>query len=107
MTLVKGFSATLPDAAVQALSNNPNVAAIEADQVVTKSVTEQVPATWGLDRIDQRLLPLTTSYRYASTASNVTAFIVDTGIRATHTEFGSFLLQLLISHSCSNQDEHA
>ena len=45
-------------------------------------------ATWGLDRIDQRNLPLSTTYSYDTTAANVTAYIIDTGIRLTHAQFG-------------------
>ncbi|WP_460675435.1 S8 family peptidase, partial [Lentzea nigeriaca] len=48
----------------------------------------QSAATWGLDRTDQRALPLDTKYGYATTASNVTAYILDTGIRTSHAEFG-------------------
>jgi hypothetical protein len=48
----------------------------------------QTPATWGLDRIDQRDLPLNNSYTYNFTGAGVHAYIIDTGIRTTHTEFG-------------------
>ncbi len=84
---LSGFSADLPDRAVEALRSNPNVAYIEADQRVTLSATQSNP-TWGLDRIDQRSLPLSASYTYNTTGSGVTAYIIDTGIRATHNEFG-------------------
>jgi len=82
-----GFSATLSAGAVEALRNNPNVAYIEADSTVTASDT-QSPATWGLDRIDQRNLPLSNSYTFNATGSGVTAYIIDTGIRLTHAQFG-------------------
>jgi subtilisin family serine protease len=85
---VKGFSASLPDAAVQALRNNPNVRFVEQDQTVTLSATSlENNATWGLDRIDQADRPLDLLYHYSGTGAGVTAFIVDTGIRADHTEF--------------------
>ena len=83
---VKGFSAALPESAVTALRSNPNVAWVEQDQVVTLHAAEQ-QATWGLDRIDQADLPLDTIYNYGPTGAGVTAFIIDTGIRADHSEF--------------------
>ena len=86
-TVLDGFSGELSDDAVEQVRSHPDVAYVEADQEVTASAT-QSPATWGLDRIDQRALPLTNSYTYDRTGSGVTAYIIDTGIRATHNEFG-------------------
>jgi subtilisin family serine protease len=83
----KGFAATLPAAAVEALRRNPLVAYVEADQVMYAVGTQANP-TWGLDRIDQRALPLDKSYTYNQTGAGVTAFILDTGIRYDHVEFG-------------------
>ncbi|WP_240755638.1 S8 family serine peptidase [Nocardioides iriomotensis] len=85
--VLNGFSAKLPDRAVERLRTSPDVAFIEADQRFSIDAT-QSPATWGLDRIDQRNLPLSNSYTYNATGSGVTAYIIDTGIRATHSEFG-------------------
>ena len=59
-TVLDGFAAELNDKALAALRNNPNVAYIEADAPVQLAAT-QSPATWGLDRIDQRDLPLNNS----------------------------------------------
>jgi len=84
---IKGFSAQLPPAAVAALQNNPRVAYIEQDQTVSLNQTVQYGATWGLDRIDQADLPLGGSYSYNTVAANVRAYIIDTGILPTHTEF--------------------
>ena len=89
---LKGFAASLPDAALQGIRNNPNVNYIEQDQTValneTASLQTQTDATWGLDRIDQRdLLPLSKEYTYNYTGTLVNAFIIDTGIRATHNDF--------------------
>jgi len=84
---LNGFAANLPEQALLALSRNPNVEFIEADQVITIDAT-QSPATWGLDRIDQRALPLNNTYTYNSTGAGVTAYIIDTGIRVSHNEFG-------------------
>lgn len=84
---LKGFAARLPQRALDALRNNPNVDYIEADQYVGLNTT-QSPATWGLDRIDQRNLPLSGSYTYTVTGAGITAYIIDTGIRFSHTQFG-------------------
>lgn len=85
---LNGFAAELPERAVQALLRNPHVAYVEVDQVVTIDAT-QSPATWGIDRIDQRALPLSNSYTYNYTGAGVTAYIIDTGILISHTEFGT------------------
>jgi aqualysin 1 len=82
-----GFAAQLPDEAVEALRRNPNVAYIEVDQELSLEAS-QSNATWGLDRIDQRDLPLNSIYNYNATGSGVNAYIIDTGIRYTHNEFG-------------------
>ncbi len=83
---LKGFAATLPAQARQALLHNPNVAYIAQDSVAT--VTDvQTGATWGLDRIDQRSRTLDGLYHYAATGAGVTAYVVDTGILLSHTEF--------------------
>lgn len=84
---IKGFSAKLPATAVEALRNNPNVQYIEQDQIA-HAVTTQANPTWGLDRIDQRSLPLSNSYTYNQTGAGVKVYILDTGIRFDHVEFG-------------------
>ena len=84
---INGFSAKLSLGQVAALRRNPNVVSIEQDQYVTAGTT-QSPVTWGLDRIDQVSLPLSNSYTYNTTATNVTAYIIDTGIQTSHPEFG-------------------
>jgi len=84
---LNGFSAELNAGQVNALSHNPNVAYIEEDGVATASTT-QSGATWGIDRLDQRALPLSGTYTYNNTGSGVTAYIIDTGILFSHSEFG-------------------
>ena len=71
----------------EALAKDPNVALVEEDGVIELDAT-QSPATWGLDRMDQRDLPLNNSYVYNASGSGVTAYVIDTGIRITHSEFG-------------------
>ena len=84
---IKGFAAKMSASAVSALRSNPSVAYIEQDQIA-HAVATQANATWGLDRIDQRTLPLSNSYTYNQTGAGVDAYCIDTGIRFTHVDFG-------------------
>ena len=87
---LKGFAARLPDAVVEALRRDPRVAYVEPDRQVSPSGTQPMDANgdpWGLDRIDQRALPLDRSYTYASTGAGVHVYIIDTGIWTPHPEF--------------------
>jgi subtilisin family serine protease len=85
--VLKGFSAKLDGKALAAVKQDPAVDFVEQDQVIRLDAT-QANATWGLDRLDQRDLPLNTSYSYDRTGAGVKAFIIDTGIRLTHGDFG-------------------
>jgi len=84
---LSGFAAKLPQRALDALRGNPNVEFIEADQIMRTTAT-QTPVIWGLDRVDQRNLPLSNTYTYTVTGSTVTAYIIDTGVRFSHKDFG-------------------
>lgn len=86
-TALRGFSAEMSTSEAAELARDPRVAYVEQDAVVRVADTQD-NATWGLDRIDQRDLPLSTTYTYNTTAADVTAYIIDTGIRTTHDEFG-------------------
>jgi subtilisin family serine protease len=84
---VKGFSGRMSDVTIEEFRRNPNVKYIEQNQVV-QLVATQPSATWGLDRIDQANLPLSTTYTYNTDGSTVTAYIFDTGVRSDHDQFG-------------------
>jgi len=83
-TALVGFSMQGPEHAVRGLLNDPRVAWIEADATVSVKQSVQSPVTWGLDRVDQRKLPLDNRYYYNFDGTGVDAYILDTGIRATH-----------------------
>ena len=84
---LEGFSAELDDDAFIALRNDPRVKYIEPVYKV-KAFGSQSNATWGIDRVDQRALPLNQTYTYESTGTGVRAYIIDTGINYGHVEFG-------------------
>jgi subtilisin family serine protease len=81
-----GLAVDLPAAAADALRRNPNVTRVESDGPVTITDTQTAPP-WGLDRSDQRNLPLSGSYTWDSTGAGVATYIVDTGLRADHVDF--------------------
>jgi subtilisin family serine protease len=84
---LKGYAALLPSQAVEGIARSPQVAWVEPDGVATIDATQPNPP-WGLDRIDQRNRPLSGSYTYTNTGSGVKGYIIDTGIRLTHNDFG-------------------
>ncbi|GAA3738004.1 hypothetical protein GCM10022225_21140 [Plantactinospora mayteni] len=85
---LNGFSVKLSEQGAKRLAADPSVAYVEQNHTVTASATQVNPPSWGLDRIDQRNLPLNAQYSYTSTGSGVTAYIIDTGIRTSHADFG-------------------
>lgn len=83
---LNGFSVEMSAADAAKMSGDPRIAFIEEDSEMSVSAV-QSPVTWGLDRIDQRSMPLSNSYTYNFDGSGVNAYIIDTGVRFTHEEF--------------------
>jgi len=84
---LNGFSVEMSEADAEAMSQDYRVAFVEEDGIMTADATQTNPP-WGLDRIDQRNLPLNATYNYNWTGSGVRVYIIDTGIRTTHNQFG-------------------
>lgn len=82
-----GFAATMNDATLAAFIKDPRVEFVEQDQIMT-AIAIQNNATWGLDRIDESDLPLDSFYEYNFDGTGVDAYVIDTGIRASHNQFG-------------------
>jgi subtilisin family serine protease len=86
-TALNGYAGKISASDLAAVKRDSRVAYVEADRLMRAQAT-QTGATWGLDRIDQRLLPLNSTFSYARTGAGVTAYIIDTGLRPTHADFG-------------------
>ena len=84
---ITGMSVRMNAKDAERLSQDPRVEMIEEDAIVYGNEI-QTPATWGLDRVNQRNLPLDATYNYSNKGAGVTAYIIDTGIRISHNEFG-------------------
>jgi aqualysin 1 len=84
---LKGFAIDMSSDDAAIISDMPGVLRVEQDVEMNVSTTE-TPVSWGLDRIDQRTLPLNQTYSFTSTGSGVRVYILDTGILPGHQEFG-------------------
>ena len=87
-TALRGFELKGSAKAAARIAASPDVAYVEQNHTVHAVETQTNPPSWGLDRIDQRNLPLDQSYTFPNRANSVRAYIIDTGIRTTHNEFG-------------------
>jgi len=84
---IHGFSAHMSDKQLEKVKRHPHVAFVNPVVRGHASGTLYYPFNWGLDRIDQRALPLDHAYTYTDSASTVNVYVVDTGIRFTHDDF--------------------
>jgi subtilisin family serine protease len=103
--VLNGFSAELNPGQLNALLHNPNVDYVEADQEYRADVTVTA-RSWGLDRIDQRSRPLSGTYSYATTASGVYVYVIDTGIYTAHSDFGGRASNVFDAFGGNGQDCH-
>jgi subtilisin family serine protease len=84
---IQGFSAKLTQEGVDYIAQDPLVDYVEPDRIISINAFQDPTPAWGLDRIDQRALPLDNSYEYEFDGTNVHAYVIDTGINASHDEF--------------------
>lgn len=112
-TALPGFSARMTAADARRLAADPAVASVRPDRRVRQGDTQIAPGSWGLDRVDQPVLPLNGAYTAATTAPNVTAYVIDSGIRTTHADFGGraasgwdFIDGDAIADDCSGHGTH-
>ncbi|MEU0084121.1 S8 family peptidase [Streptomyces sp. NPDC006274] len=86
---LNGYAVELSEQQAKKFAADPAVESVVQNRVFTVSGTQPSPPSWGLDRIDQKALPLNRSYTYPDTAGEgVTAYVIDTGVRITHGDFG-------------------
>ncbi|MEU9507177.1 S8 family peptidase [Micromonospora sp. NPDC048170] len=86
---LNGFAIRLAESAAERLAAHPDVAYLEQDRTVTSNAVQRPTPSWGIDRIDQRALPLNQTYHFEYVASGVRAYIIDSGMRVTHSDFTS------------------
>jgi subtilisin family serine protease len=102
---INGFAVEMTEAEAERLSQDFRVKFVEEDGVVSIDATQNNPP-WGLDRIDQRNLPLNAVYTFNWTGSGVRVYVIDTGIRTAHTQFGGRASNVFDAFGGNGQDCH-
>ena len=102
---LKGFAAQMSEADAKALSADARVAYVEEDTVIKASAIVQSSPDWGLDRIDQRQLPTDGSYEYEADGRTVHMYIIDSGVRTSHTEFSGRATQVYSAYQAPNGEQ--
>jgi subtilisin family serine protease len=100
---LNGFAVEMSPEDAERLSEDFRVAFVEEDAVVTADATQSNPP-WGLDRIDQRSRPLNAIYTFNWTGAGVFAYVIDTGIRTAHTQFGGRAANVFDAFGGNGQD---
>jgi subtilisin family serine protease len=111
---LRGFAVqNISEAQANSIAKDPAVKYVEQNRRVVVSDVQTNPPSWGLDRLDQRMAPLDHSYTYTTTASNVHAYVLDTGIRISHTDFGgrasygyNFVDNTTVADDCNSHGTH-
>ncbi|MEV1049140.1 S8 family serine peptidase [Streptomyces sp. NPDC049916] len=86
---LNGYAVEATEAEAKRFAADPAVASVSQNRTFTVDATQTNPPSWGLDRIDQRNLPLDRRYTYPDKAGEgVTAYVIDTGVRISHSDFG-------------------
>jgi subtilisin family serine protease len=83
-----GFAARISEQEAKQFAADPDVKYVQQNQVVSITADQPNPPSWGLDRIDQRTRPVNNNYSYSTTAGNVRAYVIDTGLDLDHPDFG-------------------
>ena len=102
---INGFSVEMSEAEAERLSEDFRVKFVEEDTVVSLDATQTNPP-WGLDRIDQRNRPLNATYNFNWTGAGVRVYVIDTGIRTSHSQFGGRASNVFDAFGGSGADCH-
>jgi subtilisin family serine protease len=100
---LNGFAIEMSPEAAERLADDFRVAFVEEDGIVTADATQSNPP-WGLDRIDQRNRPLSGTYTFNWTGAGVFAYVIDTGILTSHTQFGGRAANVFDAFGGNGQD---